>query len=284
MFWNAPLQGILGQLKVEKDVNYVKPNTDTRLSWIHRKTADADYYFVLNMRNHPENLAITFRVSDKTPELWHADKGTTESVSYKMENGLTTVKLHFDAQESVFVVFQKAASQRESTVSERKVRDSQKIEGTWSLNFPDNWGAPKQVTLGNLASWSNHTDEGVKYFSGTATYAKEIEIKKGWKKPDATILLDLGTVKDIAVVWVIGVEIETLWKAPYRVDISKAIKAGKNKLEIKVTNQGDNRIAGDSKLPKEQKILQISSGGIRFGGDPKPKESGLLGPVLLKLE
>lgn len=107
VFWNAPLQGILGQLKVEKDVNYIKPHTDTRLSWIHRKTADADHYFVLNMRNHPEDLAITFRVSGKIPELWRADKGTSEPVSYKIENGLTTVKLHFEAQESGFVVFQK---------------------------------------------------------------------------------------------------------------------------------------------------------------------------------
>jgi hypothetical protein len=282
VFWNAPLQGILGQLNVEKDVNYIKPHTDTRLSWIHRKTADADYYFVLNMRNHPEDLAITFRISDRTPELWRADKGTVEPVSYKMEKGLTTVKLHFEAQESVFVVFQKTASQTESTVSERKIHDSQKIEGAWALSFPDNWGAPKQVTLNNLLSWSNHPDEGVKYFSGTATYSKEIEIKKEWKKPDAAILLDLGTVKDIAVVSVNGIEIDTLWKAPYQVDISKAAKVGKNKLEIKVTNQWDNRIAGDSKLPKEQKILQIASGGIRFGGDPKPKESGLLGPVVLR--
>ncbi|RDB02948.1 hypothetical protein DVG78_26130 [Runella aurantiaca] len=87
-------------------------------------------------------------------------------------------------------------------------------------------------------------------------------------------------MRDIAVVSVNGLELKTLWKA----DIAKAVKTGKNKLEIKVTNQGDNRIAGDSKLPKEQKILQISSKGIRFGGEPKPKESGILGLELLKLK
>lgn len=156
------------------------------------------------------------------------------------------------------------------------------FSGNWVLSFPENWGAPAQVTLPKLTSWTNHPDEGVQFFSGTATYTKEIDLKKAQLAPNASLCLDLGEVKDIAEVRLNGVVLDTLWKAPYRADITKAAKVGKNKLEIRVTNQWDNRMAGDAKLPADKKLLK-ASGGMRFGGPPKPKTSGLLGPVVLEV-
>ncbi|MFN8344012.1 MAG: hypothetical protein U0X91_03360 [Spirosomataceae bacterium] len=52
-------------------------------------------------------------------------------------------------------------------------------------------------------------------------------------------------------------------KAPYLTDISKVVKAGKNKPEVRVINQGDNRLVGDGKLPKDKKFPE-SSGGIQL--------------------
>jgi hypothetical protein len=285
VFWNAPLQGILGQLNVKKDVDYTLPHTNTRLSWMHRKTSEADYYFVLNMRNQAEDMEVVFRVTDKVPELWRADKGVAEAVSYKIENGLTTVKLHFDPQESYFIVFEKNAKETVGIVTEKSPYRGLggRITGNWTLSFPENWGAPAQVTLPELTSWTNHPDEGVQFFSGTATYTKEIDLKKTQLVPNASLWLDLGEVKDIAEVRLNGVVLDTLWKAPYRVNLSSVAKVGKNKLEIRVTNQWDNRLAGDAKLPADKKLLKVS-GGIRLGGAPKPKTSGLLGPVVLEVK
>ena len=284
VFWNAPLQGILGQLNLRKDVDYTLPHTNTRLSWMHRKTAEADYYFILNMRNQAEDMEVVFRVTGKVPELWRADKGVAEAVSYKIENGLTTVKLHFDPQESYFVVFEKTATQSEVVLTKKSPHRGLGgfITGNWTLSFPENWGAPAQVTLTELTSWTNHADEGIQFFSGTATYTKEIDLKKTQLVPNASLWLDLGEVKDIAEVRLNGVVIDTLWKVPYRADITKVAKVGKNKLEIRVTNQWDNRMAGDAKLPADKKLLK-ASGGMRFGGPPKPKTSGLLGPVVLEV-
>lgn len=278
VFWNAPLSGIFGEMGLKKDIDYTMPHTNTKLSWMHRKTEDTDYYFLLNMRNQVEDLEVQLRIGGKIPELWNADKGTIKPLSYKIENGITTVKLHLEPQESVFVVFQEPALQNEVTLTEKETVDLVNLDGFWMMNFPENGGAPKEVTLDKLISWTDHTDEEVKYFSGTATYIKDFEVKKYWIKPNSSILLDLGVVKDIAVVSVNGIEIETLWKAPYQVDISKFVKPGINKLEIKVTNQWDNRIIGDEKLPKEKKILQSTSG---FGISKELKESGLIGPVIL---
>ncbi|RDB02949.1 hypothetical protein DVG78_26135 [Runella aurantiaca] len=91
---------------------------------------------------------------------------------------MTNVKLHLEPQESVFVVVQKTTSQKEYSVEESKTIDLGAIRGSWAVHFPENWGAPKQVTLNELTSWHNHPDEGVKYFSGTAVYSKEFKIKK----------------------------------------------------------------------------------------------------------
>jgi hypothetical protein len=277
VFWNASLIGILGQLKIEKDVAYTKPSIDSKLSWIHRKTADADYYFVLNMRNHAEDLDIKFRIEGKTPELWYADRGISKPVSYKIENGVTTIKLHLEAQESLFVVFQKTAIQNELIIGEKKQNEILKLSDNWKVSFWEISGNSKHLNLEKLTSWANNEDETIKYFSGIAIYTRDFEFKK--TLANTSLILDLGIVKDIATIFVNGKELETLWKAPYEVDISKAVKMGKNTLELRVTNQWDNRIIGDRILPKEKKIL---SSVPAFGVGQKLKESGLLGPVVLK--
>lgn len=278
VFCNTPLTGVLAQLKVGKDISYTKPNFDTKLSWIHRKTANTDYYFVLNMRNHAQDLNVKFRISGKMPELWYADRGILKPVSYKIEDGGTIIKLHLEAQESLFVVFQKPALQNELVIAENKITNLLQLSNNWKVSFTEPNGASKQVVLDTLSSWTNSTDETIKYFSGTATYTKEFELKKSI--PKSTLILDLGKVKDIATVILNGKEIETLWKAPYEVDIAKVAKVGKNTLEIKVTNQWDNRIIGDRTLPNEKKILASAPA---FGISPKLKDSGLMGKVSIKL-
>lgn len=279
VFWNAPLEGVLNQAGVKNDLAYTRPHTNTRLSWMHRRYADTDYYFVLNMRNQPEEVAITCRVSGKKPERWNADKGTSEPVSYTMANGFTTVTLRLNPQESVFLVFSEATSQPAMALPARAVTSLLSFTVPWQVSFPPKSGAPSQVSLASLTSWTNHTEDGVNYFSGTATYTKEINVLGNWLSARNALLLDLGLVKDIAVVKINGVLADTLWKAPYVTEVTKLLRPGKNKVEILVTNQWDNRIVGDAKLPEGKRILQTPS---LFGGASQVKESGLLGPVVLK--
>ena len=229
------------------------------------------------MRNHAEDLDIKFRIEGKTPELWYADRGISKPVSYKIENGVTTIKLHLEAQESLFVVFQKTAIQNELIIGEKKQNEILKLSDNWKVSFWEISGNSKHLNLEKLTSWANNEDETIKYFSGIAIYTRDFEFKK--TLANTSLILDLGIVKDIATIFVNGKELETLWKAPYEVDISKAVKMGKNTLELRVTNQWDNRIIGDRILPKEKKIL---SSVPAFGVGQKLKESGLPGPVVLK--
>ncbi|HSY18926.1 MAG TPA: glycosyl hydrolase [Candidatus Acidoferrales bacterium] len=174
------------------------------------------------------------------------------------------------------------------------------ISGAWNLSFPPNWGAPPQVTLPALMSWTDSADKGVKYFSGTATYAKEIEIPAKALGAGHSVWLDLGRVKNLAEVSLNGKPLGILWKPPFRVEVTGAAQPGKNKLEVKVTNLWPNRLIGDEQLPSDRewegKRLKEWPQWV-LDGKPSPTgrftfttwhhwtkdeallESGLIGPV-----
>lgn len=182
-----------------------------------------------------------------------------------------------------------------------------KIKGPWELSFTPGWGAPEKVVLDKLISWSKHPDDGVKYFSGTATYRKSFPFSPV-NKPDPllkpVIYLDLGRVSVMAEVTLNGKELGILWKPPYRVDISDAVISGDNILEIKVVNLIINRMIGDENLPQD--CDRNENGTLKkwpewlLEGKPSPtgrftftswrlwakdsrlQESGLIGPVTIQ--
>jgi hypothetical protein len=178
----------------------------------------------------------------------------------------------------------------------------QEISGAWNLSFPPNWGAPPSVALDNLISWTEHPDAGVRYFSGTATYEKEIEIPAARLAAGRELWLDLGAVKNFAEVSLNDQSFGVLWKPPFRVNLTAAAKPGVNKLVVKVTNLWPNRLIGDEQLPddREWNGKQLKAWPQWFlDGKPSPTgrltfttwhhwtkdsallESGLLGPVKL---
>jgi len=125
------------------------------------------------------------------------------------------------------------------------------VSGPWQVSFPPNFGAPPQVTLPELISLHQHSDPAVKYFSGTATYDKQVSITHGVPSGDRRLYLDLGWVHVMARVRVNDKDLGLLWKPPFRVDITRAVRHGDNKLEVLVTNQWVNRLIGDEQLPPE---------------------------------
>jgi hypothetical protein len=179
----------------------------------------------------------------------------------------------------------------------------QPVTGTWNLSFPTNWGAPPSVTLGGLISWTDSTNAGVRYFSGTATYEKDIDLSADSLKASTELWLDLGTVKNFAEVSLNGQNLGVLWKPPFRVNITSAAKPGLNHLVVKVTNLWPNRLIGDEQLPPDcewndnklkawpQWLLDgkpSPTGRLTFTTwhhlkkDSSLLASGLLGPVILR--
>jgi len=277
VFWGFPLDQVIREINLPKDFDYSRA-LDSDVDWIHRRDGDLDLYFVVNHTDQVQDLEARFRVAGKEAELWHPDTGAVEPAGYSIAGGLTTVPLHLEKRESVFVVFRHpaAAPTRALPRPERSVLAT--VEGPWNVSFPPRWGAPTSVVLPALQSWTANADAGVKYFSGTATYTKTVEAPDSWKKSGARVLLDLGDVRDLAQVSVNGHPAGLLWKQPYRLDVTDLLQPGSNRLEIQVTNQWTNRVIGDRLAPEGQKVL--TSEPVRaFGRGPTLQDSGLLGPV-----
>jgi len=136
-----------------------------------------------------------------------------------------------------FVVFNKNNRSKLLVFTDNKL-DATKtiISGPWKVTFPPDWGAPPSVVFKCLISWTESENQGIKYFSGTATYQNSFNLDAGSVKKK--VFLDLGDVRDVAEVFINGKSAGILWKKPYQADISQLIKAGENDLKIEIVNYG----------------------------------------------
>jgi len=123
------------------------------------------------------------------------------------------------------------------------------LAGAWQVAFAPGLGAPAQVTFPELRSWSENVDPNIKYFSGTATYCKELRLDA--LRPGQRYVLDLGAVCEMAAVKVNGKSLGVAWYPPFVMDITSALKSGANRLEIRVTNTWANRLLGDEQEPED---------------------------------
>jgi hypothetical protein len=254
------------------------------LDYIHRRTADADLYFVSNKLMQEVEVECSFRVVGRAPKLWFPDTGEIRPCSsYDSGPRSSRLFLKLPPAGSVFVVFEGKVEKGHAPaapIGEPKMAAQLEIKGPWDLEFPPNLGAPRQATLESLVSWTRVTAEGIRHFSGTAVYLKEIDVPESLGVSGHRVMLDLGQVRNVADVTLNGKKLGILWKPPFAVDVTNAVRVGKNQLRVEVTNLWANRVAGDAKLPKEKRITRVSQ-RLRVDG---PLESGLLGPVQLQVQ
>jgi hypothetical protein len=285
--------------------------TPPSLRWCHRRDGDADLYFLTNTANKPLTFSGSFRVTGKMPEIWDSERGTQQTArSWRITKERTDVDLTLEANTSIFVVFRKLATTTQATSSPPPSVAPLTITGPWSLHFPDGPTLP----MSTLASWTTSDQAAVRYFSGTARYTTTF--KSPMPGAGRRLELDLGEVKEMARVSVNGIDCGVAWHAPFRVDVTKAVKPSKNSLEIDVTNTWANRLIGDEQEPEDsvhylvdQKAFKDREGSYFVGrmlttfpdwilkNKPRPSkrqtfftwnyftkdsplhESGLLGPV-----
>ena len=174
-----------------------------------------------------------------------------------------------------------SASGRTRRAEIKNVPAPQEITGAWDVSFPPKWGAPGQITLDHLVSLSDSTNAGVKFFSGTATYAKTFDWKPAAKTGNqkSETWLDLGEVQVMAQVKLNGHALGIMWKPPFRVDVTSALQPGRNLLEIRVADLWPNRMIGDAALPAAERFTWSSY--EPFTQDSPLPKSGLLGPVTI---
>jgi hypothetical protein len=254
------------------------------LDWLHRRDGAKDFYFVANISTCDVSARAAFRAAGRRPEIWDAVTGRVCLLpECTLERGSTVVPLKFTAKQSFFVVFRKSEPAR-GTPAAKAFSETQlvkEIAGSWEVSFNPDWGGPASVVFEHLEDWTKRPEEGIRYYSGTATYRKRFEVSASdAQKLKPTAFLNLGTVRNLARVRLNGYELGVVWTAPWRVDISRAVKTGSNQLEIEVVNLWPNRLIGDARLPKEQRRTVTNVEKFNKPGTLL-LESGLLGPVTL---
>jgi hypothetical protein len=133
----------------------------------------------------------------------------------------------------------------ESVVTVLSVPEPIHLDGPWSVRFESPVRPPEPIVLNQLQSLTENEDPEVKAFSGTAVYQKTVTVTDDMLTTSNRLMLDLGRVEVMARVLVNGQDLGVLWKNPYRLDITEALRAGENQLEIRITNLWVNRIIAD---------------------------------------
>jgi len=338
-----------------------------KIRFTHRREGDTDLYFVANREDRSVDVTCQFRVVGRPPELWDPMTGERRSLpQFEAGSELTSVPMHFEPQQSFFVMFRKppapvaiqgvnfpklelmadsahpaggleirlasyeavdgsghldvtgivAAAVRGGSLDlqvanetlggdpayqhPKQLRveylvDGQtnvvttpehgslvlaapgQIAGPWEVSFDPKWGGPEKIMFNSLSDWSQRPETGIKYYSGKAIYRKSFNFSDGSLAAGKQYFLDLGLVKNLARVRLNGRDLGVVWCYPWRVDVTDAIQAGDNHLEIEVANLWPNRLIGDQSLSPEKRFTWAAQNPYDKNSPLLP--SGLLGPV-----
>ena len=322
--WGKTVKQVLLEKGIIPDFYFKEiENTKVSLDFIHRKTDDEEIYFIWNKEKRAINIETVFRVQDKQPELWDSETGETtkQLIFNETENGIN-LPLHLESEGSIFVIFKnnnskksitsiqkdsiniipvvskdkliihesgkyvlKYPNDQEKTIEISTLLDPIQIKGAWDVRFPRDWVKNSIVEFPSLISWTESDDDEIRHFSGIASYRKQFTLDK--IKEGQHVFLDLGTVKEVAEVYVNGKKLGIKWHAPYRYDITEQVLLGNNFLTINIANVLSNRLTGDAK--KEEKDRRTHSNvvkGKHAWDTPFAKfglhKSGLIGPVTIE--
>jgi hypothetical protein len=288
---------ILHQLGINPDFT-----ASGSIRYAHRSLPGREIYFVSNRMDQPVEDVCLFRDGTEKAELWDAVTGEIRLLQYlsKTELGIS-IKIKLDPSQSFFVIFDKSdqpISEKVATLvnftSEIPVMT---LEGPWTVAFDTTWGGPEKVIFESLTDWTKRPEEGIRHYSGIATYSKKFDLPESSASlKESELFLNLGLVKVMARVRLNGRDLGVIWTNPWQVNISDAVRKKGNELEIEVVNLWANRLIGDESRPDD---------GIQDGkwpdwlmnGTPRPSnrytftthhfykkdnplfESGLMGPV-----
>lgn len=270
------LEAALAEAGLAPDV--LENGGKTGANWLHRRDAESDWYFITAPLDGSFRGTLDFGCEGSV-SIWDPVSGESgKAVSYRKDGDRTLVDLDLPYAGSCFVVFNHSKAPAASAPASVCVEEIP-FGKDWTLSFPEGWGAPAKLSLESLAAWKDLpiSDEG-KAFSGTATYENTLNIKK--MDAGASYVLNLGSVEEVAKVYVNGTEVRTLWCEPFRADITSYLHKGRNRIVVEVTSTWYNRLAYDAGRKEDARKTWVIS-GPDAGSDLRP--SGLIGPVTVSI-
>ncbi|MEX0680659.1 MAG: glycosyl hydrolase [Balneolales bacterium] len=312
---------VLEILQIPPDLKYSGQTFEGPLDYIHYQTENLDYYFIRNTTKEWVTKEVFFRQQDKVPELWDPVNGKHFSLPvYRTPEKQIGIPLSFKPYDAYFIVFKEGKEDpewNEILNTEKKIPafeytsegilpretgsflfksgdDQQEIaisghstplEGKWHVMFPENRGAPSSSIFTDLISWTEAKEEGIKYFSGIATYQKTFDLSfdPDTLSKEVRIYLNLGELEKVGEAWLNDVPLGITWTKPHEYDVTEYLKPGVNEVRLEIANVWANRIIGDARTGQNFTTTNITQvRGLPWKEVPLVP-SGLLGPVTIQL-
>lgn len=251
VYWGGTLSEALQSAKIDPDISLKESDCKKRnIYFIHRKLNDADLYFIDNHKDSLENNVFSFSTKGKYAQLWNLITGKRYALSTeKVANGKLAIQLSLKGRES-FCILINDTFEKLPVFNTNNTAKTRLIDGSWEVYFDEKKGGAGTVTFPHLQDWTEFADPKIKYYSGTAVYKKNIMIEPEGKK----INIEIDNPRFVAQVLVNGNDCGVIWCSPWQLDITKFLKAGKNKLEIRTANALTNRMIYDSQLPENERV------------------------------
>ncbi|MBO4608054.1 MAG: DNA-binding protein [Prevotella sp.] len=231
------------------------------VDYTHRHTVDEDIYFFSNQTALPVTFSPQCR-AQRTHGYWYnpvTDETLDDedaitlapwgSVFYRLTDQVMTTSLPADSTNSGITTF----------------------DQPWHLIFEENGLEADTPLMG----WEQMEDPKMRYYSGHVSYTNTFK----YRGKDKEAWLYLGEVHDIATVYVNGICCGTVWTEPYGLDITHALRKGKNEIRIEVVNTWANALRGadEGKPPYDG----IWTNGKYRRAEKELLPAGLIGPVFI---
>jgi hypothetical protein len=294
IYWGKTADEVLAELNIAPDMEVMGvDNKDGHIDYLHRQTKNEEIYFVSNSKPEKQKVTCVYRVDkNMIPELWDAATGQIQhNVKYsKVQNGIS-IDFMMDPIGSRFVVFKKKSGEDNGQgvnagydlqygfYQNPKDEESNKtidISNNWNVKFNTEMGGPAVFHLDSLISWNDINNEGIKYYSGSATYETDFTVSSDDISKGTEAFVAFDNIQEMAHVFINGKDCGILWTIPYEAEITKYLRAGSNHIAVQVINTWNNRIVGDVRNPDKKQYTKTNI-KYKMKADSPLLQSGLTG-------
>ncbi len=294
MVWGKSIRQDLTEMLVLPDLDLLPASAMDSVDFIHRRSMNAEIYFIRNQSDVPVTGFFRFRFTGRQPEIWYPDSGEISMIhAFKTDKYYTEIPITLKSNGSLFVIFRKPLSKKSNSVAmdpsstlemgpdlmhlknrlwtstsglyrglengrafEKQIEVPGKftLRGPWELRFSQNGTNPPITEMETLIPLNESPDERLRYFSGSVSYHHHFE----WpaQEPDTNLqaYLRLNKLREIAEIFLNGHRIGISWFSPNEINISQFVRPGKNHLIVEVVNTPNNALIGDAKLSEKPRF------------------------------
>jgi hypothetical protein len=287
------------------------------VGFVHRKTDEADVYFVSNISSYSQDLRLRFAVGHRVPQRWNPESSEIDDTlvfSYVALPGsnspATEVQVRLSPYESCFVVFSPTGNGPAITSTNwlgplkiEKIEDRTQVTGLIPRNGeyfltdavgrthqfkikgipePIALNGPWRLTLGDKSALTVSQLQSWNDLPEGKNYSGwgvyETDFELTSLGEQLEWALDLGTVHETAEVALNGIDLGSAWKGSRILACGKALKVGTNHLKVEVGNLWIHHVQS---LPKPDRKALAETFGIRWGTYGEIKLAKLLPSGLL---